>query len=138
MSDGTPASAPAGGLRRALARAGSSALGLVRTRLELAWVEYLELRERTFSQLVLTAVAVMSLAVAVLMASALVVVLFWDTHRIAALAVVTLVYAAIGAGALWRLKAEGRAAPAPFAATLAELERDGQWLSEAMRDRTNP
>jgi len=136
--DGTPGTAPAGGLRHALARAGSSLVGLVRTRLELASVEYLELRERTFSRLVLTAVAVVSFAFAVLMASALVVVLFWDTHRIAALAALTLVYAAIGAGAWWRLKAQGRAAAAPFAATLAELERDGEWLSDAVRDRTNP
>jgi len=133
-----PGSAAAGGLRHALARAGSSLAGLVRTRLELASVEYLEVRERTFSQLVLTAVAATSFAMAVLMASALVVVLFWDTHRIAALAGLTLAYAAIGAGAWWRLKAEGRAAPAPFATTLAELERDGEWLAEAMRDRTNP
>ena len=138
MSDGTPGTAAAGGLRRALARAGSSLLGLVRTRLELASVEFLEQRERAISRLVLTAVAVVFFSFAVLMASALVVLLFWDTHRTAALAAVTVLHTAIGAGAWWRLKADGRSAPAPFAATLAELERDGQWLSEARRDRTNP
>ena len=138
MTDGTPATTPAGGLRSALARAGTSLFGLVRTRLELASVEYLEAREQVLTRVVLTAVVVIAFAFAVLMASALVVVLFWDSHRIAALAAVTLVYAAIGAGAWWRLKVTGRAAPAPFAATLAELERDGEWLSEALRNRANP
>lgn len=133
-----PGSAAAGGLRQALARAGSSLMGLVRTRLELASVEFLEERERTISRLVLAVVAVMFLSFAVLMASAFVVVLFWDTHRGAALAVVTVLHAAIGLVALWRLRADTRSAPSPFAATMAELERDGQWLSEAARDRTNP
>jgi uncharacterized membrane protein YqjE len=138
VTDGTTGSAPAGGLRQALARAGGSLLGLVRTRLELASVEYLEARERTLTRLVLTAVSVIAFAFALLMASALVVVLFWDTHRIAALVAVILGYVAIGAGAWWRLSVESRSAPKPFAATLAELERDGQWLSEAVHDRADP
>jgi uncharacterized membrane protein YqjE len=138
VTDGTSGAAPAGGLRHALARAGASLLGLVRTRLELASVEYLEERERTLARLVLVAVAVLAFAFALLMASALVVVLFWDAHRVAALAAVALAYAAIGAVAWWRLKDLGRTAPAPFAATLAELERDGELLAEAFRDRANP
>jgi uncharacterized membrane protein YqjE len=138
VTDGTPGTTPAGGLRSALARAGASLFGLVRTRFELASVEYLEAREHALTRVVLTAVVVTAFAFAALMASALVVVLFWDTHRVAALAAVTLVYAAIGAGAWWRLKVTGRTAPAPFAATLAELERDGEWLSEALRNRANP
>jgi uncharacterized membrane protein YqjE len=138
VSDGTPGTAAAGGLRHALARAGTSLVILVRTRLELASVEFLEARERTVSQLVLTVVAVTFISFAVLMASALVVVLFWDTHRTAALAVVTLLHGAIGAVAVLRLKANSRSAPSPFAATLAELERDGQWLSGETHDRTSP
>ena len=138
MTDGTTGNAPAGGLRHALARAGGSLLGLVRTRLELASVEYQEAREHAITRLVLVAVVVTAFAFALLMASLLVVVLFWDTHRIAALAAVTLGYVVIGVGAWWRLGVESRAAPAPFAATLAELERDGQWLGEALGDRANP
>jgi uncharacterized membrane protein YqjE len=82
-------------------------------------------------------VAVLFLGFAVLLASALVVVLFWDTHRVAALAAVTLVHAAIGIVALLRLKAGFRAAPAPFSATLAELKRDGEWLTGELHERTN-
>ena len=138
MTDGTSGTAPAGGLRHALARAGRSLLGLVRTRLELASVEFVEERDRTVSRLVLAVVAVIFFAFAVLMASALVVVLFWDAHRVMALVAITVVHAAIGAAAWLRLKAEARSAPVPFAATLAELERDSQWLSEEMHERANP
>jgi uncharacterized membrane protein YqjE len=138
VNGGSPATPPGGGLRRALARFGTSSISLLRTRLELASVEFQEERERTVLRLVLTVVAVMFFAFAVLSASALVVVLYWDTHRAAALAGVMVLHAAIGAGAWWRLKADRSSAPPAFAATLAELERDGQWLAEALRDRTHP
>ena len=134
MSDATPESAPIGSLRRALARAGAAAVELVRTRLELAALEFAEERERAKSRVILAAVAGTFFAFAVLAASALVVLCFWDTHRLAALAAVTALHLAIGAGALWRLSATRRAAPTPFPATLAELERDRQWLAGELRD----
>lgn len=137
MSDGTPGTPPPGGLRRALARAGAAVLGIARTRIELAAVEFQEERERTLTRFVLTGVAVVFLAFAVLLASVLVVVLFWDTHRVLALAAVTLVHGAIGVVAVLRLKADIRSAPAPFSATLGELKRDGQWLSDELRERAN-
>ena len=135
MSDESPGYAPAGGLRRALARVGAAALELVRTRIELAALEFNEERERAKLNLILVFVAGTFLAFAVLCASAMVVVIFWDTHRVAAIAAVTAVHLAIGIGALLRLLASQRAAPpTPFQATLAELERDRQWLAGEMRD----
>jgi uncharacterized membrane protein YqjE len=134
VSDATPGSAPAGGLRRALARAGAAAVELVRTRVELAALELTEQRERAKHNLVLIFVAATFIAFAVLCASALVVVLFWDTHRIAAIAAVTALHLAIGVGALFRLRASRRQAPPPFEATLAELERDRRWLAGEMHD----
>ena len=138
MSEGTPGTSPSGGLRRALAQAGASLVSLVHTRFELAAVEFGEQRERAVARVILAVIAATFLAFAVLLASALVVLLFWDTHRILALAAVTLVHAAIGIGALLRLRADRHSAPAPFAATIAELERDGQWLTETLRDPGRP
>ena len=66
---------------------------------------------------------------AVLVASMLVVVLFWDTHRIAALCAVTIVYALLGLVALWRIALQRKTEKPAFAATLAELERDREWLA---------
>ncbi len=134
MSDGPQGYAPGGGLRRALSRAGVAAIELLRTRIELAALEFAEERERAKSRLVLTFVAGTFFAFAVLCASALVVLMFWDSHRVAAIAAVTAFHAAVGAIAVWRLRASYRSASPPFQATLAELERDRQWLAGEMRD----
>ena len=135
MSDGTPRGASSGGLRGALAQAGASIVDLLRTRFELASIEFAEERDRAKASLVLLVVAALFCAIALLALSALVVLCFWDTHRLAAMAAVTAVHLAIGLGALWRLKASQRSAPAPFAQTLAELERDREWLAAMVQDR---
>jgi len=125
---------PTGGLRRALARAAGAAIELVRTRVELAAVEFAEQRERAKLTILLGVVAATFFAFAILCASALVVLLFWDTHRVAAIAVVTLVHLAVGAGALWRLKTVQREATPPFGQTLAELDRDRRWIAGELHD----
>ena len=66
-------------------------------------------------------------------ASALVVVIFWDDHRVAALVGVTAFYLLVGLVALWRIDVKRRTDPPPFAATLAEIERDREWLSTRVR-----
>jgi uncharacterized membrane protein YqjE len=121
-----------GGLRAALARLGAAGIELSRTRIELAAVEFAEERQRTTARLALVAAAASGFAFALLGASAFVVVWFWDTHRLLALGAVTLVYALIGGLALVRLQAFQRRAPKPFATTLAELERDRDWLRERL------
>ena len=128
MTDGT-APASRRGLRTAVAQLAETLLGLGRTRLELAAVEFEEARARAAERLVLSLVAGLCFALAVLVASMLVVVLFWDTHRIAALCAVTIVYALLGLVALWRLAVQKRSETPAFAATLAELERDREWLA---------
>ncbi len=134
MSEGTSGTGPAGGLRGALMRAGGAAVELVRTRVELAALEFSEERERAKHHLILAVIAATFFAFAVLCASALVVVVFWESHRVASIAAVTLVHLAIGIGALSRLRTGQRTAPPPFQATLAEIERDRQWLAGEIRD----
>ena len=134
MNVGTPGSGTAAGLRGALARAGAATIELVRTRIELASLEFVEQREHAKRNVVLAVVAGAFLAFAVLSASALVVLVFWETHRVAAVAGVTAFHALVGVVALLRLRAAQRTAPPPFAATLAELERDRQWLASGFRD----
>ena len=127
MTDGAPGGS---GLRGALAQLGASLLALLRTRLELASLELEEVREQTVRRLVLALVALHFLTFTVFAASALIVVWFWDTHRFAALGAVTLFFLLVALAALWRLRAGMRGAAQPFAATLAELERDRTWLAE--------
>lgn len=129
MTDGSPHE-PAHGLKGALARLGAAVLGLLETRLELVTIEYAEERGRLIEALVLVLVSVVSIAFALLAGSALIVAWFWDTHRIAALLAVMLAYLAIGLFALWRLSQSRAADARPFAATLAEIERDRAWVSD--------
>ncbi len=128
MTDGTPRP-PRRGLRAATAQLAGTLVGLARTRLELAAVEFEEARAQATERLVLVIIAGLCFALAVLMASMLVVVLFWDTHRIAALCGMTIVYALLGLVALWRLNLQKKSEAPAFAATLAELERDREWLA---------
>ena len=118
------AAAPHASVRRLAA----TLLGLARTRAQLAIVELREEGARRKDQLVMALAAALFLALALLCASLLVVVFFWDTHRIAALAAVTAAYAGIGAWALAAFVRMDAAAPQPFAATLAELDRDREML----------
>jgi len=116
-------------LRGAAARLGASMLGLVRTRLELASVEFAEERDRLQQQLMLLIAAVGLLLFAVLFVATWIVVYFWDTSRLTAIAGVALVFAAAGAVLLAMRSQAARAAPTPFAATVAEFERDRAGLA---------
>ncbi len=132
MADATPPRSPRGrlGLRAAAASLAAALLGLGRTRLELAALEFEEVRARTAENLALVVVAAISLGFAILAASMLVVAFFWDTHRIESLVALTVVYALIALFATWRLAVRRKADTPAFAATLAELERDRARLVE--------
>ena len=133
MNSGTPG-ASGRGLRGALAQLGAALLGIARTRLELVALEVGEVRARATEQLVLILVAGLLFAFALLAASALVVVLYWDTYRIAALCGVTIAYVVLGLIALWRLALTRKTGSPPFAGTLAELERDRAWMANEFGD----
>ena len=132
MSDGDPRPA-SGGLRGALARLAASALSLVETRAELAALEFDEARERAKDRLVLVVAAAVCFANGLLGATAFVVVYFWDSYRLAALGAVTLAWLLGGLLAMWRFSVRQQTDPRPFAATLAELERDREWLAKQVR-----
>jgi uncharacterized membrane protein YqjE len=132
MSDGNPRPA-SGGLRDALARLAAGVLSLVQTRAELAALEFDEARERAKDRLVLIVVAAVCFAIGLLAATAFVVVYFWDSYRLAALGVVTLLWLLGGLLALWRVSVRQRTDPSPFSATLAEFQRDREWISKHLR-----
>ena len=133
MSEGNAESPLGGGLRGAMEQLGTSMLELIRTRLELASIEFAEERDRTMRRIVLLVVAALFCASAAVAASGLVVLYFWETNRVAALAAVALWYFAIGVGAILKLRASFRSAPSPFTQTVAEFKRDGEWISGVTR-----
>ncbi len=117
------------GLKSAVARFAGSALALARTRLELAGVEFAEERERLQVRLALLFAGVLLLVFALLGLATFVVVLFWETNRFAAILGASATCAVAGVVLVLRARAIGRDAPAPFSATLAEFDKDRQWLT---------
>ena len=113
-----------GGLGDALRAIGGTLADMIRVRGALVSVEIAEEIERRKQQLMLGALAALFLHTAFLVATFVVAALFWDTHRFIALGALTLVYLALGAGAIALMARRARAAPAPFAATRRELEQD--------------
>lgn len=107
---------------------GASFLALLGTRVDLVWLELEEEAGRRKHQLLLACIAAVFLACGLLLLAFLVVVLFWDTYRVAAIAGVTLAYLGIGAWAFLRLRTILRDSPPPFSATLAEFRNDMQMI----------
>ncbi|WP_119304029.1 phage holin family protein [Dongia deserti] len=103
-------------------------VGMVRTRLGLLAVELLEERNRIWLMLVLTALALIFAAMALLMLSLLVVVVFWDENRLLAIGALFIFYLLAAGATLLVLRQKTKAGSALFASTLRELERDSDEL----------
>lgn len=97
---------------------------VLRVRGALLAVELGEEVERRKRLLVLVAVGATFLHMALVLASLLIVAVFWDTHRIPAIAAMAIVYLALGTAALLRMRRESAEAPTPFSASIAELDQD--------------
>jgi uncharacterized membrane protein YqjE len=132
MSDTAESDAGGTTLRGALARLADALVGLARTRLELATVEYTEERARVSQQLALLLAGIGCVLFALFFAAAAVVVYFWDTNRFIAILGVVAFFAVAGAVLLWRRAEIGHTAPIPFVATVAELDKDRAALARTM------
>ncbi len=113
-------------------------VGSVRTRIELVSVEYAEERSRLGQQLALLIAGLGCLLFAVLFVALGVVAWYWDTHRFAAIIGVIVVFAGTAAALFWWRAEVSRSAPTPFAASLAELEKDRIALARASKRRPAP
>lgn len=116
------------GLGRSLGSLGAGALLLVRQRLESAALDVEEelLRWAGTVAALLAAVLLAILALAGLAAT--VVVVFWDTARIAALLGVSAAFALGAVFIAWRVARALRDKPPFLSATLAELRRDAELM----------
>jgi uncharacterized membrane protein YqjE len=133
VTDAADRSAGGDTLRGALARLCDALLGLSRTRLELATVEYTEERARITGQVALLLAGVGCILFALFFAAGAVIIYFWDSYRLAAIIGVIVFFAVVGAALLWRRAELSNTAPIPFAATVAELEKDRAALARTMK-----
>lgn len=125
--------APSPGVLDAARGALVTVLEVLGARLALLATDWEEERMRLARIAILAAVGLVLVVLALVCAIALVVVFFWDTHRLAALVGATLVLALAAAAAFLRVGMIARARPRLFDATLAELERDREALGRVAR-----
>jgi uncharacterized membrane protein YqjE len=117
-----------GGLFDSLKTLSISLVGIVHTRLELLSTDIAEEREHLITLLVLVLLALFCLGVGVVLLAMLIVVAFWDSHRLLALGGVTGAFLIASAGLAWLALHKTRTRPRLFAASLAELSKDRQHL----------
>lgn len=110
-------------------------VGAVRTRLELLAAEVEEQGARLAHMAMLLAAAGFCLALAVVLGAVLLVVLFWDTNRVAVLAILAGVFGAGGVGLLLAARASARTRPQTLAGTLSELSHDLEALRAASGEK---
>ena len=126
MSEKTPGESK--GLLESLTTLAATLVAIAHTRLDLLSTDLEEDRAHLLSLLVLALVALFCLGVGVVLATILLVVAFWDTHRLLVLGSLAGFFLAAGmaAGAFAMHKA--RTKPRLFAASLSELLKDRQQL----------
>jgi len=118
-----------GGLFDSLKTLAGSVVGIVHTRLELLSTDIAEERAHLTNLLVLGLVALFCLGVGVVLLAILIAVVFWESHRLAALGGLTAFFLIAGAGLVWLAMRRSRTRPRLFEASLAELSKDRQQLT---------
>jgi uncharacterized membrane protein YqjE len=116
------------GLVDSLSRLGRTALGVLRTRLEILGTELEEERIR-FAQLALAVAAIaFCLQMAVLLFVIFLVVFFWETHRLVTLGAFAAFFLVAGVAGVLVLKRHLARRPKMFASSLGELVKDEERL----------
>ena len=121
--------AASGGLFESLRTLSTSLVGIVHTRLELLSTDIAEEREHVITLLLLVQLALFFLGVGILLLALLIVVAFWESHRLLVLGGLTGLFLLASAGSAWLAVHKTRTRPRLFAASLAELSKDRQHLT---------
>lgn len=117
------------GLLESLTRLAGTLVGVVQTRLSLLAADVEQGNLQLMSMLALALTAAMSIGVGVVLTTIVIILAFWNTHRIPVLGVLAAIFVLVGIGT-WRLALHKlRTQPKPFAASLLELSKDRAFLS---------
>jgi len=119
-----------GGLLHSIKHLAQTLLGAAQTRLGILATEIEEERVRLEQMLLVALAAAFCLAMGIVLCIALIVLYYWDTHRLAAVGILAAAFLAAGVvlGLILRDKAKTR--PKPFAITRGELAKDQAMLRE--------
>lgn len=117
-------SAPRGGLYASLRGLFSTALSLLQVRLELLAVEIQEEKTRVVGLIAYSIAAVLLLGAGAIFVAVFVTVLLWDSNRLLALGVFSVLFLAGGTICLLAARRLAGTPSGLFAASLAELSKD--------------
>ncbi len=112
----------------AASRISATLVAMVGTRLELAAVEFQEDARRLLGYLAWALLAVFLAAGAIMLVALFVILLFWDSYRLQAVAGMTVLLGAAAFLIVTSVRAKLNAQTPLFAATLAELRKDVEYL----------
>jgi|ERR1017187_2136986 uncharacterized membrane protein YqjE len=112
-----------GGLLFAASRLFKTLQDVAANRVELFMIELKEERVRFFDALVLAAVGIVCALMTLLIMTLTVMVIFWDTHRLLALTLMTAAYAVAATVAFLKLRSRLQGWQA-YSATLEEFKKD--------------
>ncbi|TFW09818.1 hypothetical protein E4K72_04150 [Oxalobacteraceae bacterium OM1] len=115
-------------IAQSAARFAGTLLAMVQTRMQLAAAEVEEESLRYFSYLLSALAALFCLGIAIVLAVILVVVLYWDTHRVGVLSTLMILFGLASGWIALRLRTRFAAKPPLLYHTLTELSRDGELL----------
>jgi uncharacterized membrane protein YqjE len=99
-------------------------MSMIGTRLELAVLDTETHLQATLSAMLTLFIAVVLALISFAFIGVVVIVIFWDSHRVAAAASVLVAYASLAAIVGLMARSAWRSRPPAFAATLRELELD--------------
>lgn len=119
-----------GGLLQSIKHLGRTLLGAAQTRLEIFATEIEEERVRLEQMLLIALGAAFCVVMGVVLCIALIVIYYWDTHRLAAVGILAAVFLAAGAALGLILRDKAKTRPKPFAITRGELAKDRAMLQE--------
>jgi uncharacterized membrane protein YqjE len=117
-----------GGLLTSLRRLLTTLIEILHTRIEILSVELEEEGVRIRELIIYTLLSIFFLGFGLLLLTLLVVMVYWDTHRLSVLAGITAFYLLIGSGAALLARHKLKTRPGLFATTLAELGKDREHM----------
>ena len=111
-------------IAHSLRRLAVSSIAILQTRAELVAIEVEEEAVRYFSYLLLSLIAVVCIGIAFLLSIALIVAYYWDTHRLASMLALIVLFLLLAGALGWRVYSSYRRKPRLLETTLSELSRD--------------
>jgi len=116
------------GLFESLKALTATLVTIVHTRLELLSTDLEEDRERLMSLVMMSLIALFSLLIGAVLVTITLVVAFWDSYRVLALASISGVFIIVGVGTWIAAVRQAKKKPKMFVASMLELVKDRKHL----------